>query len=742
MTTTTRRNRLDSKCSDRRPRRASNRQFRPALCALEGRQLLSTFTWDSASSGVFSNPRNWTDQYGRHGVPGPADTAVIPGSGFTVSVAQSTTVGSLRSKAQVAITCGTLTIENLCQDSSIASLSLNPRTTLDVAGGQLDLLGNSTLAGTLSAARGSSIEFTGGRQIICPGAVLTGPGRYILDDGPCGSLIVEGCLTAPANFDFKGGDLDLAGTLLIPGQFNWTGGTMRGAGKAVVQPCGTLNIVTCATTTLQNDATIVNDGTVAWSEAGGAISGDGLIDNCGRFGIYGRNPSQQTHSNPIDGTFINNGLLLVSGALPTIDSLCSSGTIDVTCDGYLTIAGNSRLSGPINADAGTTVSFYGALNGQGNYVPGVAQIDPGSVFRGPGFYSVWDGDTLRLNTDVAPSNFLVAGGSVLGCGVLSVGNLLQFSGGMIAPAVVDVGPSALFRIDNYYDDSAYGWTLAAATVNLAGQTDWNTPGALWLGGNTIINNLHGATFLVHCDQPMTSGKFNNAGSLIKAYDAQSKSGNGTTAIGTTLSNTGTVTVDSGTLYLGPVVQVSSGVLTGGTWSVVDATGAGASLVMSLAGGINTIGPAAAVTLDGPGTTFSNLGSLSANEGTFSLLDGQSFGTSGSLANYGTITLGAGDALGVRGTFGQAPTATLNLTIGGTSSSGLVSHLYVTGDAYFGGTLRVLVPSGFIPVFNDRYSLLTYRHVRSFFGAISIPSFSNGEYFTGSYTANNFILRVR
>jgi hypothetical protein len=239
---------------------------------------------------------------------------------------------------------------------------------------------------------------------------------------------------------------------------------------------------------------------------------------------------------------------------------------------------------------------------------------------------------------------------------------------------------------------------------------------------------------------MTSGVFNNQGLLAKVDSASSN--HGVTAMGTTLNNTGTVEVATGTLYLGPVSQASNGVLSGGSWLVVNSTGAGASLVMSSTGGIATIAPGASVTLDGPGTSFSNLASLSAVEGAFYLLGGQSFGTLGSLSNFGVIYLGAGDALGVRGNYGQAPGATLDVTIAGPSYSNQVGHLYVSGDAYFGGTLNIVVPSGFIPVFNDRYVILSYRHVRLFFGAINAPTFPNGEYFSISYLGNGLYLRVR
>ncbi len=192
---------------------------------------------------------------------------------------------------------------------------------------------------------------------------------------------------------------------------------------------------------------------------------------------------------------------------------------------------------------------------------------------------------------------------------------------------------------------------------------------------------------------------------------------------------------------GPVAQVSGATLVGGSWTVANGAGAGAVLTISSAGGIATIGPGASVTLSGTDTSFSNLASLSANDGTFDLLGGQSFVTHGSLSNSGVIDLGAGDRLGVNGNYSQAASGTLDLTIAGTSSSDLVSHLTIVGDGYFGGALNINVPSSFKPVVNDRYSLISYRHARSLFGAIHVSPLAGGEFFTIRYTAGGLYLRV-
>lgn len=130
-----------------------------------------------------------------------------------------------------------------------------------------------------------------------------------------------------------------------------------------------------------------------------------------------------------------------------------------------------------------------------------------------------------------------------------------------------------------------------------------------------------------------------------------------------------------------------------------------------------------------------------NKGAFYLLGGQSFKTEGSLSDGGLIDLGAGDVLAVSGNYGQASSGTLDLTIAGTSTSGNNSRLVITGDAYFGGTLNINVVSGFKPVVDDRYTPITYGHVRSFFGAINVSPLPGGEYFTITYLPNALYLRV-
>lgn len=240
--------------------------------------------------------------------------------------------------------------------------------------------GNSTLAGTLNAASGTSIAFTGGKQVVDAGTVFAGSGNYVVKNGSSGSWVVNGPVSAPSTLSFEGGTIDLMATLSIPGQLSWTGGTLAGPGQAEVLKGATLGIVTSAASSVQNDAALVNNGDVAWNEAGGEISGDGTINNAGIFNING----QDTGSSQIDGALNNSGTLVVHRGLITLDPLTTTGTIDVVNYGSLTIAGNATISGVIDAAAGTSVNFFGAVNNQGNYAQGSLPSSPAASSTGRG----------------------------------------------------------------------------------------------------------------------------------------------------------------------------------------------------------------------------------------------------------------------------------------------------------------------------------------------------------------------
>ena len=90
-----------------------------------------------------------------------------------------------------------------------------------------------------------------------------------------------------------------------------------------------------------------------------------------------------------------------------------------------------------------------------------------------------------------------------------------------------------------------------------------------------------------------------------------------------------------------------------------------------------------MTLDGSGSTFAAVNGVTANAGTFNLLNGRGFTVSGgTLTNTGTIQVGA------------ASTLTGNLSVNGNGT--LTGGGAVTGDVLFTGTGNACAQAGATP----------------------------------------------
>src|SRR5262249_37912061 len=138
------------------------RWLRPTPLALEERRLLSTFHWASDVDGSFTDPANWVDQNGHHGVPGPADNAFVDYSDITVTVPTSASVNSLPDVATLHIQGGaTLSLANAAANSTIGPLILDGGGTLRVTGGRTSLNGTSTVAGAFDVAPPATLVIGG-----------------------------------------------------------------------------------------------------------------------------------------------------------------------------------------------------------------------------------------------------------------------------------------------------------------------------------------------------------------------------------------------------------------------------------------------------------------------------------------------------------------------------------------------------------------------------------------------------
>lgn len=169
-------------------------------------------------------------------------------------------------------------------------------------------------------------------------------------------------------------------------------------------------------------------------------------------------------------------------------------------------------------------------------------------------------------------------------------------------------------------------------------------------------------------------------------------------------------------------------LEGGTWLI----GAGCTLNMDAAT-IETNN--AALTLEGPGSTFAALAALHENQGTLTLAGGRDL-TLVALDNGGTLEAGPGSLFSL-GEFTQAADGVLRLHLESSTSFGSVA---VSQLATLSGTLRVDLAPGYAPMLGDSYHLLVANSSTGAFGTLSLPTLPGGLAWATDYTGG-FSLNV-
>jgi uncharacterized repeat protein (TIGR03803 family) len=314
------------------------------------------------------------------------------------------------------------------------------------------------------------------------------------------------------------------------------------------------------------------------------------------------------------------------------------------------------------------------------------------------------GGTITVDSPLTVTgNLTLASGALGGSGAVTVGGSTSWwTGGEIVVGSGGFTNTGALTVSTAGGDQV---VTGAGTLTSTGTITETGSHSLVLENAATLDNAAGATFDLTGNGGVSQsggGAFSNAGTLEKA------GGTGTSTIATTtLDNTGTVEVNTGTLVVSAAVtQVSGKTLTAGTWTVGGSAGAGATLKITSASRLTTIGTAAQVILDGPGTTFTNLSGLTtiSNGGSLSLLGGQSFTTARALTDKGGLTLGAGSVLTVQGSFTQTASGVLSIGLGGTNRAPTFGQLVsTTGTVTLAGSLDVT--STVVPAVGSTFELL-------------------------------------
>ena len=538
-------------------------------------------------------------------------------------------------------------------------------------------------SGTLQMPVGQTSTSTGGTFNVAAGALLDlGDGQHFTGtytgSGAGVVQVSQGTLygdnTTPTIFNFPGS------------YFQWTGGVIGSyQGGQLFTNAGTLNV--SGTGTVETDAVFTNQGVV--TQSGTVTFNVGDYNSGGSFtNAAGATYDLQSDVNVGQSgyAFNNVGLFKKSGGTGT-----STLSVAFNNQGGTVEVDSGTLQFPLNT--GGNLSTGGIFN-----VAAGAVLDLGDGQKFLGTYTGSGAGIVQLSTGTDPNNLY----SDNQTGVIFnfPGSLFQWTGGTIG--------------------SYQGGHLVSntGTLNLSGDDDKTTL-AVFSNTGTMIQSGAGN---FNIGSANSGGSFTNA--ATGTYDLQSdaaigqggydffnkgffqkSAGTGTSTMTCALTNTGTISVYSGTLdFSSNVNDVSNSTLTEGTWNVYN----GATLTFDNASTINT--NQADVTLRGPNSTFPPINSLSDNQGSFSLFALRQFVTAGALSNEGDLSLDAGTTLHVTGAFTASGTnSSLAITVGGTATSGATSPgiLQVNGAATVAGNLSVAFSStATLPALSDTLTIVS------------------------------------
>jgi hypothetical protein len=608
--------------------------------------------------------------------------------------------------------------------------------------GTYNFTGDGGFTGSGTVNNAGLIEKTGGTGVstIASGITFNSTGRIEVDSG---TLAFQGNGSiAGGNFSFSNG----AVAAFSAGSFALSG-LITGSGNGSLQIYNSLGTNSSGAATLN-----FQPGDLIWN--GGGIYNSGIV-NAGSMTVTGTN------------AIATYALAIGSGALFTNNgTITQTGTSIVQVQGTLANASGGTYN--LTGDGGFT--GYGIFNNAGAFEKiggtGVSNIASGFTFNSTGRIEVDSGAlAFQGNGSIAGGNFSFSNGGVaaFSAGSFTLSGLITGSGNGSLQIYNSLGTNSSGAATLNFQPGNFSWNgggiYNGQIVNAGSMTVTPVTGAnaltIWSGAlltnngtitqtgastvllqGTLVNASAG-TYNLTGDGGLTGygiGAFNNAGLFEKTGGA----GVSTIASAITFNNTGRVEVDSGTLFFQKSVsQVSGNTLTGGTWVVNGAS------ALSIAYGVNITVNQGNVTLSGPGANFTNLATLSNNQGSLTLLKGQTFVTNAGFANSGSVSIGANSEMQVNGTFVQTSTGTLSgsgAVAGNVTASGMIApdrlgiltiagNLTLNSDATFDfdiGTISVqgnvvlngatlsLAPELGATVFgsNTKFTLLTYGGTES------------------------------
>lgn len=487
-----------------------------------------------------------------------------------------------------------------------------------------------------------------------------------------------------------GGTLTGSGTLTVTGALTWTGGgKMAGTGQTIAEGAVSINNGKLDTRSFTSDATATLSGTLSFYHSAGFTNAAtatfnaqtgaslGLADSSAptfkNAGTFNAQPGAGDTMTDSGVAFTNTGTVNVtSGTFSLRDmTLTNSSVINQTGSSTLQVSSGATLN---NASAGT-------------YTWSASTLDVAGTFTNAGTMTVSGSGTETLTgTLTNTANFDQTGSGTLQFG--SVGAGAAFTNDTRgtytwSAGTVDVTNLATLTNAGTIDVSGSGTETLLGTLTNNSVINQTGAGTLQLGSGSRLTNNAAGTYDFQTNGSIAGGTLTSTGMLEKTK------GTGTSTISSAINSTGKVIVDTGKLDLsGAVTQVSGTTLAAGTWQATGTKTVAAALDITSARGLTTIGAKATVALYGPNSTFTNLAALTTNQGSFSLLGGQSFTTAGKFTNSSKLTLGPGSVLAVSGNFTETSASALTIEMGGTTTSPTIGSTSATGKINLAGSFTL------------------------------------------------------
>jgi hypothetical protein len=470
------------------------------------------------------------------------------------------------------------------------------------------------------------------------------------------------------------------------GTFNWLGNAiLYGQGGARFNNYGTVNV----------------SGSGVPQFAHGGTGAAAVWNNAGAF-----NKSGGTNLFYFNGVYLNN----------ISNMVVSAGSLSYNASTVTNKPGSSvelALGSLLLSEAGSETTFEpGALIN--NSTPNGIRINSGNVYwRSANITvpSIWlAGGTLWQETNsVAELNqsagvwrptralsmptFNMTNGELRGANVAL--NNFNWLGGALnsdGPGSNLVTVASTLNIASATAKSMSYWTAPGRSIVSSASGTWGGANITGQGGATIRNT--GTLVMTNASGFPWGGTgaravFDNAGTFIR-----------TGAVGTvtftTITNSGTFSVEVGTTSLETLVQT-----------------AGSTHL---------------------GSNFTASGNVRIEAGT--LTGRGSIG--GWLYNNGTVNPGASPGLITAASLTNTAASTLNIELGGTAAGTNYDQIRLTGAAHLDGTLRVMTANNFAPQLSNRFTILTHASRVGTFANIIPPP---GVQLTAIYSATNTVLEV-